>query len=67
MCIRRFVYLLSHDCHIDFDPDVSTAYLRPSSGDSVDFLRRTTVYPLNTVTNGSKTFGRINRVAVLPG
>ena len=67
MCIRRFVYRLSHDCHIDIDRDVSTAYCRPSSGDSVDFLRRTTVYPLNTVTNGSKTFGRINRVVVLLG
>ena len=32
---------LSHDCHIDIDRDVSTAYCRSSSGDSVDLVSRT--------------------------
>ena len=36
-----FVDRLSHDCHIDIDRDVSTAYCRSSSGDSVDLLSRT--------------------------
>ena len=36
-CVNR----LSHDCHIDIVRDVSTAYYRSSSGDSVDLLSRT--------------------------
>ena len=66
MCIKGFVYPLSHDCPIYIDRDVSTVYCRSSSGDSVDFLSRTTVYLFNTVKNGSKKFGRINGVAVFP-
>ena len=39
MCIKDFVYHLSHDCHLDIDRDVSTAYCKSaSSGNSVDSL-----------------------------
>jgi len=38
---KGFVNRLSHDCHIDSDRDVSTAFCRSSSGDSVDSLSRT--------------------------
>ena len=38
MCIKGFVYCLSHDCHIDIDHDVSTMYCRSSSGGSVNLL-----------------------------
>ena len=38
LCIKGFVYRLSHDCHFDVDGDVSTADSRSSSGDSVDLL-----------------------------
>jgi len=39
MCIKDFVYRLSHDCHLDIDSDVSTAYCKSaSSGGSVDSL-----------------------------
>ena len=40
MRIKSFVNRLSHDCHIDIDRDVSTAYCRSSLGDSVDLLSR---------------------------
>ena len=41
--MRKMVLVnrLSHDCHIDIDRDVSTAYCRSSSGDSVDLVSRT--------------------------
>ena len=39
-----FVDRLSHDCHIDIDRDVSTAYYRSSSGDSVDLLSIRTIF-----------------------
>ena len=39
MCIKGFVYCLSHDCHQDNDRDVLTAYCR-SSGDIVDLVSR---------------------------
>ena len=35
-CLTRFAYLLKHDSHLGIDQDVSTAYCRSSSGDSVD-------------------------------
>ena len=38
MCIKSFVNRLSHDCHIDIDRDVSTAYCGSSAGDSVYLL-----------------------------
>ena len=31
MCIKDFVYRLSHDCHLDIDRDVSTVYCKSSS------------------------------------
>ena len=40
MRIKSFVNRLSHDCYIDIDRDVSTAYYRSSLGDSVDLLSR---------------------------
>ena len=39
--LKGLVYLLSHDCHIDIDRDISTAYCRSSSRVSVDLLSRT--------------------------
>ena len=36
MCIKAFVYHLCHDNHLIIDRDVSTAYCRSLSGDSVD-------------------------------
>ena len=33
MCIKGFVYRLSHDCHFDIDRDISTAHRGSSSGD----------------------------------
>ena len=39
MCIKGFVYCLSHDCHQDNDRDVLTAHCR-SSGDIVDLVSR---------------------------
>lgn len=36
MCIKAFVYHLCHDNHLVIDRDVSTAYCRSLSGDSVD-------------------------------
>ena len=41
MNIEGFVYRLSHDCHLDIDRDVSTAYCRSSSGNSVVLLSTT--------------------------
>ena len=38
MNIEGFVYCLSHDCHLDIDHDLSTAYCRSSSGNSVVLL-----------------------------
>ena len=38
---KGLVNLLSHDCHIDIDRDVSTAYCRSSSRDNVDLLSKT--------------------------
>ena len=40
MRIKGFVHRLSHDCLIDIDRDVSTAYCRSSLGNSVDLLSR---------------------------
>ena len=40
MCIKGFVNRLSHDCHIDIDRRVLTAYCKSSLGDSVDLLSR---------------------------
>ena len=40
MCTKGFVNRLSHDCHIDIDRDVSTAYCRSLSDDSVCLLSR---------------------------
>ena len=60
VCLVIVTYYVGIDC------EVSIAYCRSSSGDSVDFLSRTTVYLFNTVKNGSKKFGRINGVAVFP-
>ena len=36
--LTRFAYLLKHDSHLGIDQDVSTAYCRSSTGDSVDLL-----------------------------
>ena len=41
MNIEGFFYCLSHDCHLDIDRDVSTAYFRSSSGNSVVLLSTT--------------------------
>ena len=41
MNIKGFVYCLSHDCPLDIDRDVSTAYCRSSSGNSVVLLSTT--------------------------
>ena len=41
MNIEGFAYRLSHDCHLDIDRDVSTAYCRSSSGNSVVLLSTT--------------------------
>ena len=38
MCLKGFVNLLSHDCPLGIDHDVSTTYCWSSSGDSVDSL-----------------------------
>ena len=38
MCIKGFVYRLSHDGDSDIGRDVSSASCRTSSGDSVDLL-----------------------------
>ena len=35
------IVCLTPDCHIDINRNVSTAYCRSSSGDSVDLLSRT--------------------------
>ena len=55
--IKGFVNRLSHDCHIDKDPDVSTAYCKSSSGDRVDLLSRT-IFTTMVVSGGlpSKPF-----------
>jgi len=39
--MKGFVYCLFQDCCLDIDHNVSSAYCRSSSGDSVDFLSRT--------------------------
>ena len=39
--MKGFVYRLPHDCHLDFDRDVSTAHCRSPSHDSVYLLSRT--------------------------
>ena len=41
MCLKGFVNLLSHDCPLGIDHDVSITYCWSSSGDSVDSLSRT--------------------------
>ena len=41
MCIKGFCYCLSHDCHLDMDPDILALYCWSSLGDSVDLLSRT--------------------------
>ena len=41
LSLKGFVYHLSHDSHLNIGRDVLTVYCRSSSGDSVDFLRRT--------------------------
>ena len=41
MCIKGFFYHLSHDCHLDIDPNIFAVYCRSSLGDSVDLLSRT--------------------------
>ena len=42
-CLKRFAYLLKHDSHLGIDQDVSTAYCRSSSGDSVDLSLNGTI------------------------
>ena len=41
MNIEGFIYRLSHDCHLDIDHNVSIAYCRSSSGNSVVLLNTT--------------------------
>lgn len=41
MCLKGFVYCLSHDCPLGIDHHVLATYCWSSSGDSVDSLRRT--------------------------
>lgn len=41
MNIKGFFYHLSHDCHLDIDPDILAVYCRSSLGNSVDLLSRT--------------------------
>ena len=45
LSLKGFVYHLSHDSHLNIGRDVLTVYSRSSSGDSVDFLRRTVFLP----------------------